>query len=97
MPYIKKSDRGKICDYMDISDNGAIFIGEKIIRYKKISTAGELQYAMAVMFKSYMERKGLSYQNCNDIMGALAGAQQEFYRRTVVPYEDKKIEDNGDI
>lgn len=86
MPYIKQ-DRRK-------------FIADKeidIISYSDIENAGELQYAMAVMFKSYMERKGLNYQNCNDVMGALDGAAQEFYRRVVAPYEDKKIEENGDV
>jgi len=33
----------------------------------------------------------------NDVMGALAGAQQEFYRRHVGPYEDKCITKNGDV
>jgi len=49
------------------------------------------------MFKSYIERKGLNYQNCNDIMGALAGAQMEFYREVVSKYEDKKIKQNGGV
>ena len=38
-----------------------------------------------------------NYQTMNDIMGALAGAQIEFYRRKVAPYEDTKIKDNGDV
>lgn len=88
MPYIKQEDRDKI---MIRSDYGTG------IRISKIDTAGELQYAMAEMFKSYMERKGLSYQNCNDVMGALAGAQMEYYRRTVTPYEEEKIKENGDV
>ena len=85
MPYIKKSDRHKIC-------NDKIFIDMDVI-----NTAGEIQYAIAEILKNYMNRKGLNYQNCNDVMGALAGAQMEFYRRTVAPYEDKKIKENGDV
>jgi len=41
--------------------------------------------------------QGPSYQTINDIIGALEGAKMEFYRRVVVPYEDKKIKDNGDV
>lgn len=83
MPYIKKEDKG--------------FAVAGKIDYEVIETAGELQYAMALMFKSYIARKDLNYQNCNDVMGALAGAQMEFYRRVVAPYEDVKIEENGDV
>jgi hypothetical protein len=49
------------------------------------------------MIKSYIERKGLNYQHCNDIMGALAGAQMEFYRKVVEPYEEEKEKINGPI
>lgn len=88
MPYIKSQNRNLIKD-KNININ--------TINYDFIETAGELQYAMAVMFKSYLERKGLNYQHCNDIMGALAGAQMEFYRRHVAKYEDEAIERNGDV
>jgi len=62
--------------------------------------AGEMQYVIAKMIQKYLERKAeengeVRYQDMNDIMGALAGAQMEFYREVVVPYEDKKIEENG--
>ncbi len=59
--------------------------------------AGELQYLMAVMFKEYLYSHGNRYQTMNDVMGALAGAQQEFYRKVVAPYEDKKIAENGGL
>ena len=93
MPYIDKNHRERIA-YIDYG-NARLPMGK--INYEQIYTAGELQYAIAVMIKSFMERKGLNYQNCNDIMGALAGAQMEFYRRTVSKYEDQKIEQNGDV
>ncbi len=92
MPYIKQENRDRI-----LVDVDSEFYSEKLIDYGDIHSAGELQYAMAVMFKSYIKRKGLNYQNCNDIMGALAGAQMEFYRRVVSVYEDGAIERNGDV
>ena len=94
MPYIIRDRRE------DIFVNKAAFPKAELdecIVVNEISCAGELQYAMAVMFKSYIEQKGITYQVCNDIMGALAGAQMEFYRRHVVPYEDRKIKINGDV
>ena len=90
MPYIKQVDREKLISI-------AYEAPRSTIEFELIETAGELQYAMAVMFKSYMDRKGLRYQNCNDVMGALAGAQMEFYRRVVGPYEDSCIKRNGDV
>lgn len=95
MPYIKQDDRDNI-----LVEATKWVPGEELylcIDFENIKNAGELQYAMAVMFKSFMERKGLNYQNCNDVMGALAGAQMEFYRKVVQPYEDEKIELNGDV
>jgi len=62
-----------------------------------VETAAQLQYIIAKVVKSYMDQGAINYQRCNDIMGALAGAQQEFYRRVVVPYENQKIQENGDI
>jgi hypothetical protein len=33
----------------------------------------------------------------NDIIGVLEAAKTEFYRRIIAPYEDIKIQDNGDM
>ena len=60
-------------------------------------TAGELNYKITLLIKEYLEANGMNYQNCNDVIGALEGAKLEFYRRVVSPYEDKKIEENGDV
>lgn len=60
-------------------------------------TAGQLNYAIHLLIDDYIIKNGLNYQTCNDVMGALQGVQQEFYRRKVAPYEDSKIKENGDI
>ena len=59
--------------------------------------AGELNYQITVLINLFMESNGTCYQSMNDVMGALTGAQQEFYRRTVAPYEDIKVFENGDV
>lgn len=61
------------------------------------ASAGELNYCFTQLILDYMETKGKSYQTVNDIVGALEGAKLEFYRRVAVPYEDKKIKENGDV
>jgi hypothetical protein len=60
-------------------------------------TAGELNYTFTLFALEYIQRKGLSYQHINDVLGALDGAKLEFYRRLAAPYEDKKIAENGDV
>mgnify|MGYP001565497510 CR=1 FL=1 len=60
-------------------------------------TSGELNYLLTQVVLTYLDRKGKSYQTINDIIGALEGAKLEFYRRVAAPYEDKKIQENGDV
>jgi hypothetical protein len=57
--------------------------------------AGELNYALTLVCLEYIEYKGLKYQSINDVLGALEGTKQEFYRRTAAPYEDKKLDVAG--
>lgn len=61
------------------------------------ATAGELNYLFTKTINKFIDTHGLSYQKINDIIGALEGAKMEFYRRVVVPYEDRKIKENGDV
>lgn len=58
---------------------------------------GELNYAFTSIIKAYMAGKRLDYGFLNGIVGALESAKLEFYRRVVVPYEDVKIRENGDV
>lgn len=62
-----------------------------------IRTPGELNYCITEMIKQYVKDHGLSYRVLNDVVGALESSKLEFYRRVVVPYENKKIEQNGDV
>lgn len=58
---------------------------------------GELNYFFTMMAKDYLDRKGLSYQTLNDVIGALECCKQELYRRVAVPYENNKLSVNGDV
>jgi len=40
-----------------------------------------------------IDNRSMEYNLCNDIKSVI----QEFYKKIVVPYEDKKIIENGDI
>lgn len=65
-------------------------------------TAGELNFVLTRTILGYWldgDIKGnkKNYQRINDIIGALECAKAEFYRRVVVPYEETKRAENGDV
>lgn len=60
-------------------------------------TAGELNFKLTMEIIEYLIINGLSYQTCNDIVGALDNCKDEFKRRVQNSYEDRKIEENGDV
>jgi hypothetical protein len=60
-------------------------------------TSGELNYCITELLLSYLGRSAGDYSAMNEIMGALECAKQEFYRRVMVPYENAKMEQNGDV
>jgi hypothetical protein len=87
MPYIKMEDRGK---YESV-------LVELITILKGLpveSVDGELNYIVTKVLK---EVYPLRYFNLNRAIGVLECIKQEFYRRVAAPYEDIKIEENGDV
>ena len=59
--------------------------------------AGELNFKISTLLAGYINTYGKSYGTINDVLGALEGAKLEFYRRVAVPYEEKKLTENGDV
>ena len=61
--------------------------------------AGELNYTITDMILYYLASQygESSYHAYNEIMGVLECVKQEFYRKMVAPYEDRKCEKNGDV
>lgn len=52
------------------------------------------------VFSKIIQRSWLNqcrYWRANKILGVLEAIKLEFYRRYVAPYEDTKIEENGDL
>jgi len=88
MPYIKKEDRKRLvgcqCMLALYPDEGP-------------NTAGELNFTLTMIIHNYLLRKGLNYQNINEVMGVLECAKQELYRQVAASYEDKKKEENGPV
>lgn len=90
MPYIKQKDRDRIIEKSVDGESNKIVMDA-------INKAGELNYAITELMIDYLNRKGLSYTNMNEVIGVLECAKMELYRRAAAPYEDQKIEENGDV
>lgn len=58
--------------------------------------AGELTYLLTVCVEQYRADHGTKFQTFAEIRGALDSAKDEFNRRVAHPYEDTKLEQNGD-
>lgn len=82
MPYIKPDDRPGL----DVTQR---------IAFERATTPGELNFQITRLCDDYLD--GLNYQGINDVIGALECAKLELYRRLAAPYEDTKIQANGDV
>ena len=83
MPYISKNDKANL---------------DSKLSHVHIGSVGELNYAINALAMDYLNQLSqIGYQELNSVIGALEAAKLEFYRRIVLPYENKKIRDNGDI
>lgn len=61
-------------------------------------TPGELNYAITRLVDEYlMRRGGIRYAHLNEVVGVIECAKLELYRRLAAPYEDRKIEEAGDV
>lgn len=58
---------------------------------------GEFNYIITQWMVDILNNTKYSYDVYNRLIGALECAKLELYRRMVAPYEDKKIEENGDV
>ncbi|MFH1328995.1 MAG: hypothetical protein ABIH76_09200 [Candidatus Bathyarchaeota archaeon] len=87
MPYVSKERRAKI----DPTLNPLI---ELLLKVPVDQVDGELNYVVTRILNALYPPR---YFNYNRAVGVLECIKQEFYRRRVAPYEDKKIKEHGDI
>jgi hypothetical protein len=68
----------------------------------EIQSVGEFNYiisyiANGLVFNSALDKAHLSYKNLSAIRAEIQDAADEFYRRVMVPYENSKMQANGDV
>jgi len=87
MPYIKKEQRPAIDKLI-----------QPIIEHVKSlpieDQDGSINYAVTKIFKNVYPKK---YFHFNRALGVLTAITQEFYRKIIGPYEEEKIQENGDV
>ena len=88
MPYIVQEKRAEISPHIKPLQDYIATAGEL--------ASGDLNYILTLLIIAYYKRRS-NYQSVNDISGALDECGKEFDRRVTAKYEDKKIEQNGDV
>ncbi len=84
MPYIKPERRKVFNAHLEACS-------------REIGGEGELNYCIYKLSTLLISRIGESYDKLSMCSSAMEHAKLEWYRRKLAPYEDKKIEENGDI
>lgn len=91
MPYVKQEVRK---DLDPLIDQIVRKIGMPLTPSAN-SWAGELNYVITRIATKVSGTK--SYWTIALVMGVFITAALEYYRRVAAPYEDSKIEENGDV
>lgn len=82
MPYIAPEDRPELAHLVD--------------QFPELND-GDLNYVMTLLAHKCIRERGLRYVNLNAVVGVFESVKAEFQRRVVVPYEQKKIVENGGV
>lgn len=89
MPYILPDDRQKYFEPLeDLLDEFAKLGDDDL--------GGHLNYCISYLMTRLWEDKN-RYVRANTIRGAVENALDEWYRFNIVPYEERKRKENGDV
>lgn len=88
MPYIARKDRAQY--------QQAIGKLAELVPPDRMARPGHMNYIISLLIQR-VYGESMRYADHNEVVGLLNCAQQEFYRRFTAPYEDEKIEQEGDL
>jgi hypothetical protein len=88
MPYISRSERKQ---YQEVLSTLA-----EIIPNDRMLRPGHINYIVSLLIEKVYGTQ-LRYADHNEVVGVLNCIALEFYRRKTAPYEDIKIEEEGDL
>ena len=90
MPYISQEKRMLL-------EHPLASLAAGVIVEEQKNQAGVLNYCISALLNEVLKTNGISYRNINEMIGILECAKLELYRRVASPYEDDKIQSNGDV
>ncbi len=88
MPYIKREQRHR---YQAVLTELAGLISQD-----RAERAGHINYVVSSLLDKVYGSE-MRYADHNEVIGVLSCIQLEFYRRKTAPYEEIKIESEGDL
>ena len=56
-----------------------------------------LNYTLSSLLSRLSKGESVNYRNINRMIGVLECVKLELYRRLASPYEDEKMQSNGDV
>lgn len=96
MPYIDEDERKELDDIITQMVDAIRLTATNLDNpYEFSNYLGRINYCFSRVIGQLIKEP--SYKKIAMITGVLENIKQEFYRRLVSPYEDKKINENGDI
>ncbi len=90
MPYIPEEKR-------EAFENCLTSLVARMISADDKDRAGMMNYCISTLMSKTLKAHGTNYALLNELIGVLECAKLELYRRVASPYEDEKIQSNGDV
>jgi hypothetical protein len=90
MPYITPKDRCLYDDHIKLLVDKI----KNVHNFKHVHP-GHVNYVITKIINEIYP--ATSYQNINEAVGVVECVKQEYYRHKAVPYENDKMEQNGDV
>lgn len=91
MPYIDEEDR------KDLQPELFDLVDKMFFSVDDLQRAAQINYDFTYLLDRLYNGSKNSYRQFNEQLGILEAVKLELYRRRIAPYEDKKIEENGDV
>lgn len=96
MPYIKIEEREELDSYIKELVNAIKYTKTNLNNPNDFKNhLGRINYVFSRILSGVMG--DINYSNIAMATGVIENIKQEFYRRAASTYEDKKIQENGDI
>ncbi|KKM90271.1 hypothetical protein LCGC14_1240310 [marine sediment metagenome] len=91
MPYIKKEERPAI----DAHVEALAKLLNTMSRKEPLELMGRANYTITTLLLKLFDQRKYAHMSC--ARAVVSDVKEEWYRRRMVPYEEEKIEENGDV